>query len=210
MNTFSLQNLKEIIIHNPKTKEIIHHCIFTNCRPRKWVKIFINPFAFHHGSGSVIRFSSILNVTPVKRFHIGNHSIIEEYTVVDNGVGDVLVGNNSLIGLRNTIIGPVTIGNNVIIAQNVVFSGLNHNYENINCPIQRQGVSTAPIKIKDECWIGANAVITAGVTVGKHSIIAAESVVTKDIPDYCIAAGNPASIIKKYNANTKNWERIQH
>ena len=150
----------------------------------------------------------MINVTPIKRFHVGNHGIIEEHSVVNNGVGDILVRDNSLIGLRNTIIEPITIGNNAIIAQNVAFSGLNRNYENINCSIQKQGVSTAPTKIKDEYWIGTKAVITTGVTVGKHSIIAAESVVAKDIPHYCIAAGNPASIIKKQNGNTKRWEKI--
>lgn len=71
----------------------------------------------------------MINVTPIKRFHVGNHGIIEEHSVVNNGVGDILVRDNSLIGLRNTIIEPITIGNNAIIAQNVAFSGLNRNYK---------------------------------------------------------------------------------
>jgi len=65
------------------------------------------------------------------------------------------------------------------------------------------------IIIEDECWIGANAVITAGVTIGKHSVIAAGSVVTKNIPPYSVAVGNPARVIKQYNFETKQWLRVQ-
>jgi len=71
-----------------------------------------------------------------------------------------------------------------------------------------QGVSTAPIVIEDEAWIGANVVVLAGVTIGKHCIIAAGSVVTKDVPPYSVAVGNPARVLKKYNPETKNWEKV--
>jgi len=70
-----------------------------------------------------------------------------------------------------------------------------------------QKVTTKPIVIEDEAWIGANAVITAGVTVGKHSVVAAGAVVTKDIPPYSIAVGNPARVIKRYNFETGIWEK---
>ncbi|RYE37044.1 MAG: acyltransferase, partial [Sphingobacteriaceae bacterium] len=60
----------------------------------------------------------------------------------------------------------------------------------------------------DDCWIGANVVITAGTTIGKHCVIAAGAVVTKNVPDFCIAAGNPARIIKKYNAEQKAWLKV--
>ena len=71
-----------------------------------------------------------------------------------------------------------------------------------------QGVSTAPIVIEDETWVGANVVILAGVTVGKHCIIAAGSVVTKDVPAYSVAVGNPARVVKKYNHQTNSWNKI--
>jgi acetyltransferase-like isoleucine patch superfamily enzyme len=57
-------------------------------------------------------------------------------------------------------------------------------------------------------WIGANAVITAGVTIGKHSIIAAGAVVTKNIPPYSVAVGNPARVIKQYNFTSQKWEKV--
>jgi acetyltransferase-like isoleucine patch superfamily enzyme len=64
------------------------------------------------------------------------------------------------------------------------------------------------IVVEDDCWIAANAVITAGVRIGKHSVIAAGAVVTKDIPPYCVAVGNPAKVLKQYNFETKVWERV--
>ncbi len=177
-------------------------------RPRWWVKRFVNPFYHKHGKGSVIRRRTRVDAFPFNRFETGDYAIIEDFSTVNNGVGDVLIGNRSLVGIGNVIIGPVTIGNDVIIAQNVVISGLNHNYANTDTPIQQQGVNTLPVNIEDECWIGANAVITAGVTIGKHTVIAAGAVVTKNIPSFCVAAGNPAKMIKQYDPVSKEWVRV--
>ena len=120
-----------------------------------------------------------------------------------------MIGDRTLIGIGCVVIGPVRFGNNIILAQNIVISGLNHNYEDPDVPIVQQNVYTKPIIIEDDCWIGANAVITAGVTIGKHAVVAAGSVVTKNVPPYSIAAGNPAKVIKQYNAATKTWERLK-
>ena len=121
-------------------------------------------------------------------------------------VGDVVIGRESRTGLGNVIIGPVLIGDNVIIAQGVVLSGLDHNYKECNISISKQGVSTALINIEDDVWIGANSVITKGVKIGKHSIVAACSVVNKDVPPFSIVAGNPAKVIKQYNHSSGEWE----
>jgi len=67
---------------------------------------------------------------------------------------------------------------------------------------------TAPIIVEDDCWIGANVVAVAGVTISKHSIVAAGSIVTKNIPPYSVAVGNPARVIKTYNPETKTWEKV--
>ena len=110
--------------------------------------------------------------------------------------------------MSNVLIGPIQIGNNVIFAQNIVSSGLNHGYKDINTPISKQPTSTSKITVEDDCWIGANVVITAGVTIGKHCVIAAGAIVTKNIPPFSIAAGNPAKVIKQYNFETKEWAKI--
>lgn len=149
-----------------------------------------------------------MDVLPFNNFHLGNNSMIETFSTINNGVGEVIIGDNTIIGIGNVIIGPVVIGDNVMLAQNIVVSGLNHGYEDVNIPPKEQKVSTKLITIYDNVWIGANCVITAGVTIGKHSVIGAGSIVTKSIPDYVVAAGNPARILKKYNFETSNWERV--
>ena len=95
------------------------------------------------------------------------------------------------------VFGPVLIGNHVNLAQGVVVSGLNHNFHDSTKRIDEQGVSTSQITICDDVWIGANSVITAGVTIGTHCVIAAGSVVTKDVPDNTVVAGCPARVIKQ-------------
>lgn len=205
-----IYKLKQLINKNDKLKHFIHKLIIKprQARPRLWIKLFINPFFFKKGKGSIISRNTMLNISPINSFRLGCYSIIENYSVVDNGVGAVYIGNNTRIGLRNTVIGPVKIGNFVVLAQNIVLSGLNHNYMDIDKPISKQGVNTKGIIIDDETWIGANCVITAGVHIGKHVIIAAGSVVTKSIPDYSVAVGNPAKVIKRYDFDKKEWIKI--
>lgn len=84
-----------------------------------------------------------------------------------------------------------------------------HGYEDITQPILKQKlISKGPVIIEDDCWIGFGSEILSGVHIGKHSIIAAHAVVTKNVPAYSIVAGNPARIVKKYNFETKKWEKI--
>ncbi len=203
--------LKEKLKSNPKLKKLALWMLMpkNQARPRLWVKWFVNPLKHHKGKGSLIRRRTRMDVMPFNNFSIGRDSTIEDFSTVNNGVGDVYIGDRTRIGLGNTLIGPVKVGDDVMFAQNVVLSGLNHGYTDINIPISDQQVETKPIVIEDEVWIGANAVVTAGVTVGKHSIVAAGCVVVKDVPPYTIVGGNPAKPLKHYNFDTKEWERIK-
>lgn len=167
----------------------------------------MNPFYHKKGTKAVIKSKARIDVLPFNPFSIGKNSVVEDYAVVNNGMGPVHIGHDTFIGLFDVVIGPVSIGNSVIIAQNVVLSGLNHGFEDVNIPIKNQPCSTAEIVIEDECWIGANAVITAGVRIGKHSVVAGGSVVTKDVPPYAVVGGNPAKVLKRYNFETSAWER---
>ncbi|WP_276349130.1 acyltransferase [Daejeonella sp. JGW-45] len=176
-------------------------------RPRWWVKVFLNPFKHTRRSGSVIRRPSKTDLFPFRNFELGANSVVESFSTLNNAVGDIIIGNNTFIGVGNVIIGPVSIGSNTILAQNVVLSGMNHGYEDPAVPPVKQPVSTKQIDVGDNVWIGANSCITAGVTIGKHSVIGAGSVVTKSIPEYSVAAGNPARVIKRYNFEHKKWER---
>lgn len=203
-------SLKDTVKGNKKVKRFVHWLLIPpyQARPRKWVSWFVNPFYHKKGKHSVIRRSARMDVVPFKLFSLGDYSTIEDFCTINNGVGDVIIGKETRVGMSNVVIGPVNIGNYVILAQNIVMSGLNHGYEDINLPISKQDVTTALITIEDECWIGANAVITAGVTLGKHSVVAAGSVVTKSIPPYSVAVGNPARVIKQYDFEKKQWVRL--
>lgn len=202
--------LKEKIKTNKKLKDFVHWLLIPphQARPRRWVSWFVNPFYHKKGKHAVIRRRTRIDVVPFNKFEIGDYSTIEDFCTINNGVGDVIIGKHTRIGMSNVLIGPVTVGNYVILAQNVVMSGLNHSYEDIHLPVSKQKVSTALITIEDECWIGANAVITSGVTLGRHSVVAAGSVVTKTIPPYSVVAGNPARVIKQYDFETKQWARL--
>jgi acetyltransferase-like isoleucine patch superfamily enzyme len=112
-------------------------------------------------------------------------------------MGEVVIGHDTRIGLHNTVIGPVRVGDHVNLAQGVLLSGLNHTFSNPDELISRQRVSTAPIVIDDDVWIGGNAVILPGVHIGRHSVVGAGSVVTKDVPPYTVVAGNPARVLRQ-------------
>lgn len=177
-------------------------------KPRLWVKLFVNPFKHKRGKHSIIRSRTRTDVFPYNKFELGESSVVEDFATINNGVGDVIIGDRTIIGIGNVVIGPVKIGNDVMFAQNIVVSGLNHGYEDVTLPPSVQKVSTGQIDIGDNVWIGANAVITAGVTIGKHAIIGGGSVVTKNIPDYSVAVGNPAKVIKKYNFELQTWQKV--
>jgi acetyltransferase-like isoleucine patch superfamily enzyme len=194
---------------NPKLKKLVLYLLIApqQARPRLWVRWLVNPFKHHYGSGSLIRWRSRLDVVPFNPFVVGAKSIIEDYAVINNGLGGVFIGDHCFIGISSILIGPLRLGNDVIIAQHVVLSGLNHGYHDVHTPITDQPCTVADIVVEDDVWIGANAVITAGVHIGKHAVIAGGSVVTKDIPAYAVVGGNPARVIKQYNADSKQWER---
>jgi acetyltransferase-like isoleucine patch superfamily enzyme len=204
-------SLKAKIDANPRLKKFIHWMLIPagEARPRFWVKLLVNPFIHHKGKGAKVRRYTRMDVLPFNQFSLGSKSTIEDFCTINNGVGDVVIGDNTLVGMSSVIIGPVNIGNNVIFAQNIVASGLNHEYRDVSLPIHQQKIIVSPITIEDDCWIAANAVITAGVTIGKHSVIAAAAVVTKNVPAYSVAAGNPARVIKKYDFDSNEWISVK-
>ncbi|TYA78492.1 acyltransferase [Seonamhaeicola marinus] len=203
--------LKEKIKSNDKLKKLVHWSILIpkQTRPRLWIKWFVNPFYHKKGKGARVRPRTRMDVVPWNKFELGSDSTIEDFSAINNGVGDVVIGDRTKIGLSNTIIGPVTIGNDIRLAQNITVSGLNHDYQDVHQPIHEQGVSTSEIVLEDNSWLGANVVVVAGVTIGKHCIVAAGSVVTKDVPPYSVVVGNPARVIKQYNQDTKTWEKVK-
>jgi acetyltransferase-like isoleucine patch superfamily enzyme len=176
-------------------------------RPRFWLRCFRFLY-MKKGKKSVIYRSVRKDIVPFNTFSIGNYSVIEDYAIINNAVGDIVIGNHARIGLGNTIIGPVSIGDKVNLAQNIVISALNHNYEDVEKSIADQGINIQTVIIENDVWIGANSIILAGVHIGKHVVIGAGSVVTKDIPPYSVALGNPARIVKQYDVEKKQWIKV--
>ena len=120
----------------------------------------------------------------------------------------VVIGNNVSIG-SNFFLGcidGVTIEDSVIISDRVFVSDHSHNYEDSKVPIIDQPLKAeGKVLIKSGSFIGVNAVIMPGVTIGTHCVVGASAVVTKSVPDYCVVAGIPANVIKKYNGKIGKW-----
>ncbi len=110
---------------------------------------------------------------------------------------EVKIGDRSGLGVRCNICGDVTIGRDVMMGPEVVVLTANHAFDRTDIPMMDQGHFPAkPVVIGDDVWIGYRAIILPGVHIGKGCIIGAGAVVSKDIPDYAIAAGVPAKVIK--------------
>ncbi|MBB4402026.1 MULTISPECIES: acyltransferase [Rhizobium/Agrobacterium group] len=127
------------------------------------------------------------------RLLMGAQSWIAGYAIVR---GDIELGENVSINPYACLSGKVTIGNGVRIASHVSIVGFNHGFDDIETPIHRQPLTSLGIKIGDDVWIGANAVVLDGVKIGRGAIIAAGAVVAKDIPAMAIAGGVPARVLR--------------
>lgn len=171
----------------------------------------------------------------IKLKHFGMHSYIESPLPIDNGE-NIEIGNNVMIRYKTWLAAwPVTgekechlrigdrvaighfchiyasksiiIENDVLIADKVYISDNLHSYKDITIPVKDQAVvQNRAVVIGAGSWLGENVCIL-GAKIGKHCVVGANSVVTKDIPDYCVAAGIPARIIKRYNPKVAKWHK---
>lgn len=190
--------IRENFKGSPKLKRFVDWLIMNQVETRpRWYIRMLAPLYQHRGRHSVIHRSARMDTPPYRKFSLGDYSVVESFACINNAVGDVVIGDHTRIGLHNTIIGPVTIGNHVNLAQGITITALNHNFDNADKRIDEQGVSTNSVSIGDDIWIGANAVVLPGVTIGHHSVVAAGAVVTKDVPPHSLVAGVPAKVIKQ-------------
>lgn len=116
------------------------------------------------------------------------------------------VGDYSEMGTRCMIQSNVHLGSYVIMGPDVKIYSRNHKYESLDIPIAQQGKHYLETYVGDDVWIGANVIITAGCKIGNHCVIAAGSVVTKDIPDFAVVGGVPAKILKYRNTTVVQQE----
>lgn len=176
-------------------------------------------FLAHHwefkkiGKGSFL-FGSF-RVDGAKDIEIGADVIMQRggwlYCCGVGGISASLkIGKGCVFGYNNhvTSVRSVTIGNFVLTANNVYISDNLHGYEDVTIPIINQPVKfKKAVVIGDGSWIGENACII-GASVGKNCVIGANAVVTHDIPDYSVAVGVPAVVIKRYRPELKKWVAV--
>lgn len=190
-------NIKKFIEQRPRLKQWMLWMMMhpTKARPRLWLRM-LAPLYQKRGKHSHIYRSVRMDTPPFHRFELGDYSIIEDFACVNNAVGDVIIGKQARVGLHATLIGPVSIGDNTHLGQGSMVTALHHRYDDTTSPIFRQGVTTTPVQIDSDVWIGANAIILPGVKVGRHAVVAAGAVVTKDVEPFTIVGGVPARKIK--------------
>lgn len=198
--------IKEYINNRPRLKKFIHGLLMhpVRIRPRWYIRLF--QFLYiHKGPGSVIYSSVRRDIVPFRRFSLGTNAVVESFSVLNNAVGDITIGDYSRVGIGNTIIGPAHIGDYVQIGQHVLVTGINHKYDNYISLEAFSKLDTKAVFIDDYVWIGANACILPGVKIGYRAVVGAGAVVTKDVKPYTVVAGNPAKVIKYYDRDTKTW-----
>lgn len=142
---------------------------------------------------------------------IGDKTKIAQGGVIKSCGGYVDIGKNSFLGERVQIQGKggVDIGSDSMIAANTFISSSNHNMDSFYSDYFLKGEVPQKTAIGDFVWIGANCFIAAGVTIGSRAIIAAGSVVTKDVKSHTIVAGVPAKAIKLYDKEVNEWVKIK-
>ncbi len=138
---------------------------------------------------------------------LNDNTMICSYTTLETAGGYIEIGKNIIIGEYSTIQGQggVVLEDNVLLASHVHFISNHHQYTDINQPIKEQPNIARKILIKENTWIGINVVILSGVTIGKNCVIGTGSIVKNDIPDYSVAVGNPAKVVKTYDCDSKQW-----
>lgn len=168
--------------------------IGSNCRILKYSKLdtSTNP-----SSADFLKFSTIGRIT------IGNRVKIKEYAFLYSYDGFIVIDDDCTINPFTIIYGQggVTIGKNVMIAAQCILVSSNHRFDSTEIPMAQQGLSKLGITIGDDVWIGSSVKVLDGVTIGRGSIVAAGSVVTKSLDEFGIYAGIPAKLIRKRLGN---------
>lgn len=199
----------EKIKQNPRLRRLALWLLTPSKRPRpRWWLRLLRPLLHPAGKGSKICSHARADIFPWHRFMLERDAQIEDFAVVNNGAGDVRIGEGSRVGVGSVVVGPVDIGRYVFLGQHVSVQGLIHGYEDVTQDPNLQPLMLRPVKVGDYTHLGTNSTIMAGVTIGERCQIGAGSVVTKDIPPYTVAVGNPARAVKRYDFEKKEWVRV--
>ncbi len=176
--------------------------------------LFVKPF-LKNASWRFIIVNPIL-ITP-KFIKIGNNVSIKNNSRIE-GISayegtkytpEIIIMNDVRIqqNLHLTCASKVSIGNYTAIAANVSITDINHGYEDITIPPEKQQLQVIDVSIGEWCKIYNNVIILPGTILGRQCIVGANAVVKGDFPDYCVIAGAPAKIVKRYNVLSQLWEK---
>lgn len=138
-----------------------------------------------------------IRVALVSRFleSVGENLDVNKRVYLGFGRG-IRIGSDTGLGNNADLHGPLVIGSHVMISPEVMIHTRNHRISDLDTPIGEQGyTSYETVTIEDDVWVGARSIILPGVTIGRGSVIGAGAVVTKDVPPFSIAAGNPARVV---------------
>lgn len=161
--------------------------------------------------GKMSYFGKPLFLLGIKKIEIGNKvRIFPGARMEVHGKGkitfedEVAIGQNLHITSKDS---NLIIGKRTTISGNVFITNIDHEYQEIDIHIMNQPFNVRETKIGENCFIGYGVGIQAGTKLGKQCVVGANSIVRGKFPDYCVIAGVPAKIIKKYNFKTKKWEK---
>lgn len=168
------------------------------------------------GEGSIICYPAATILNPYA-IAIGAHTMLGPLVTISAGWGPghqglatdtVKIGDRCLIGRTSSIVGHrhVHIGDDVWTGQGVYITDMNHGYEDVDLPLSVQNQPDEPVNIGDGSWLGHGVVVLPGVTIGRHVAVGANSVVSRDLPDFSVAVGSPATVIRRYDAE-RGWYR---
>lgn len=145
------------------------------------------------GDGCRINAYASIYLHPLKKGHKGPLLVL--------GKG-VFVGIRSIISVHYR----VELRDNVLLGPNVLIADAHHRYEDVTVPIRKAGMTEKSfVVIEEEAWIGANSRIFCGVTVGRHSVVGANSVVNTDVSPYTVVVGSPARVVRRFDNQTGKW-----
>ncbi len=192
---------------------------YLSARFSRWYWMAKTQGFYRHALGSLGWRSLIikpLNLVNLQNVFIGADVAIHKYawlltsSAITGRTPRLDIGDGSDIGNFNhiTCVDRVEIGTKVLTADRVYISDHGHGFENPDVPIMDQPVvSKGPVVIGAGSWLGEN-VCVLSCRIGRNCVIAANAVVTRDIPDFCVAAGIPARVIKRFDPATRTWQRV--
>ena len=170
------------------------------------------------GTGSAICFP-ITALFGERYISIGEGTIIGPFVSLSAGVSPehhlgvdrvVSIGDRCLIGKGSGIVGHegVVIGDDVFTGHHVYITDANHGYKDLDLPIGKQFAPPRPVSIGDGSWLGHGTIVLPGASIGRHVVVGAGSVVTGALPDFCVAVGNPARVVRRY-VEGEGWHEIR-